>query len=117
MALATVARKAGDEGKTADVHVEATLDADGADTDCGGISLTPAQETRHCMLPTGYYGCFWSSSYFWCRDPQRPCENSQRFANREQLIRKDQQATMHEKGNTTQKPCKSPKGHPAGHLP
>ena len=44
-------------------------------------------------------------------------KNPQRFADREQLIRKDQQTTMHEKGNKTQKPCKSPKGHPAGHVP
>ena len=43
-------------------------------------------------------------------------KNPQRFANREESIRKDQQATMHEKGNTTWKPCKSPKNHPAGHV-
>ena len=44
-------------------------------------------------------------------------KNPQRFAYREQMIRKDQQATMHEKSNKIQKPCKSPTGHPAGHIP
>ena len=39
--MATAARKAGDMGETTDEEdeaVEATLDADGADTDAGGIS-------------------------------------------------------------------------------
>ena len=44
-------------------------------------------------------------------------ENPQRFATREQMIRKDQQARMHEKGNKILARCKSPTGHPAGHVP
>ena len=90
-ALAMAARKAGDVGETTDLEdraVEAKI-LMVLTTIPEEFPWTPAQETRHLTLPTGYYECFWCSSYFWCQDPQRSCENLQRFANREQLIHKD----------------------------
>lgn len=107
----------GDVGETTDVEdraAEATQDSNGADTNSGGIF------SDSCTRDKASYAADWLLGVFlvfivylaWCEDPQRLCKNPQRFTNREQLIRKDQRATMHEKGNKAQKACKSPKGPP-----
>lgn len=113
-ALATATRKAGDMGETTDAEmdgaVEAMLDFDGADTDCRGI---PSDSST---IDKALYAADWLLRVFLVWESANCMRIQQRFTDREQLILKDQQAALHEKGNETQKPYKSQKGHPTSHV-
>ena len=108
----TVVRKAGDVGKTIDVQmdgaVEATLDADGADTGSGGIPSDSGTRDKASNAAGWLYQVF----LVFISDA-RICKDSQIKRNRSAKISKQHSKR---KGNATQKPCKSPKGHPKGHI-
>ena len=111
-AFSTAARKAGDVVETTDVRVdgavEAMLDADDAVTDGGGIpsdSSTRDNASNAADWLLRVFPVFISDA--------RIRKDLQIERNRSAKISKQH---CKRKGNATQKPCKSPKGPPAGHV-
>ena len=111
-ASVTVVRKAGEVGETTDVQmdgaVEATLDADGADTDSGEIPSDSGTRDKASNAAGWLLRVF----LVFISDV-RIRKDSQIKPNRSGKISKQH---CKRKGNATQKPCKSPKGHPASHV-